>query len=248
VILQACRCIQREGRPLLSAGSVRPSDGCISSKVTSGSCACRISRAYCFQCDMWRRAEDNLLVQNISTKIRLTSYNPDWDVFWNLVAEIPGRLPQQCRARYMPAAFLAQLTWGFLRISVGRVRCAPACVSNDSRSKGRDTATTAYASPPSPAPSPPPPSSLTHVHRCIGYRNPHWQSLPKSARLTYPSVYDSRDRNYEPALFSPPLLAHACTQHTNPHPPHTHAPHVHVHSGPLVSFASDQASCLRRDN
>jgi hypothetical protein len=25
------------------------------------------------------------------------------------------------------------------------------------------------------------------------------------------------------------------------------APHVHVHSGPLVSFASDQVSCLRRD-
>jgi hypothetical protein len=27
---------------------------------------------------------------------------------------------------------------------------------------------------------------------------------------------------------------------------HAHPPHVHVHSGPLVSFASDQASCLRR--
>ncbi len=64
--------------------------------------------------DMWSRAEDNVLVQTISTKIRLNSYNPDLDVFWNLVAEeIPGRLPQQCRACYMPAAFLAQLTWGF---------------------------------------------------------------------------------------------------------------------------------------
>ena len=71
---------------------------------------------------MRSRAEDNLLVQTISTKIRPNSYNPDCDVFWNLVAEeIPGRLPQQCRERYMPAAYLARLTWGFLRIS-GTVR------------------------------------------------------------------------------------------------------------------------------
>jgi hypothetical protein len=32
------------------------------------------------------------------------------------------------------------------------------------------------------------------------------------------------------------------------HPPDAHAPHVHVHSGPLVSCASDQASCLRSDH
>ena len=36
------------------------------------------------------------------------------------------------------------------------------------------------------------PSSLTHVHRCIGYHNPNWNSLSKSARLTYLSVYDNR--------------------------------------------------------
>jgi hypothetical protein len=29
-----------------------------------------------------------------------------------------------------------------------------------------------------------------------------------------------------PHSFHPPLLVHACTQHTNPHPPHTHTPHV----------------------
>jgi hypothetical protein len=88
--------------------------------------------------DMWIRAEDNLLVQTIST---------NWDVWWNRVAEeTPDRLPQQCRARYMPAAFLAQLTWVFLRISVDRVRCTPACVSNDNRSKDSDTATIADAS------------------------------------------------------------------------------------------------------
>ncbi len=54
---------------------------------------------------------------------------------------------------------------------------------------------------PSPSPSPP---SLTSGHMCIGYRNPNWQSLPKSARLTYLSVYDNRDRGSETALFSPP--------------------------------------------
>jgi hypothetical protein len=44
--------------------------------------------------DMWSRTEDNLLVQSISTKIRLNFHNPDWDVFWNLVAEeIAGHLP-----------------------------------------------------------------------------------------------------------------------------------------------------------
>jgi hypothetical protein len=76
--------------------------------------------------DMRSRAEENLLVQTISTKIRLKSYNPDWDDWWNRVAEeIPGRLPMQCRACYMSTAFLAQLTWFFLRIAVGRVRYTP---------------------------------------------------------------------------------------------------------------------------
>jgi hypothetical protein len=42
----------------------------------------------------------------------------------------------------------------------------------------------------------------------------------------------------------PTLLAIVYTQHTHPHPPHAHAPHVHVHSGPLVSFESDQDSYL----
>jgi hypothetical protein len=32
------------------------------------------------------------------------------------------------------------------------------------------------------------------------------------------------------------------------HPPHAHAPHDHMHSGPLVSCASDQTSCLPRDH
>ncbi len=35
--------------------------------------------------------------------------------------------------------------------------------------------------------------------RNIGYRNPHWQSLPKSVTLTYLSVYESRDGASESA-------------------------------------------------
>ncbi len=52
-------------------------------------------------------------------------------------------------------------------------------------------------------PYPSPPSSFTYVHRCIGYRNPNWQSLTKSVRLTYFSVYDNRDRSSESTLFEP---------------------------------------------
>jgi hypothetical protein len=66
-----------------------------------------------------------ILLQTIANTIPLNDYKPKWDFFWKQVAaEIPGRLTQQCRERYMPAAFLAQLTLGFLCISV--VPCAPA--------------------------------------------------------------------------------------------------------------------------
>ena len=80
------------------------------------------------------------LVKNVT--LRATAHfalatpivNPDWDVFWNLVVEeISDRLPRQCRARYIPAAFVAQLTWVFLCISVARVLCVPVCVSTDIR-------------------------------------------------------------------------------------------------------------------
>jgi hypothetical protein len=81
------------------------------------------------------------------------------------------------------------------------------------------------------APSPSPPSSLTHVHGCIGSRNPTWHSVPNSARLTYLSMYDSRGGVSEPApspsspssythahsiqshtLLTPTLLTFMCTQ------------------------------------
>jgi hypothetical protein len=48
-------------------------------------------------------------------------------------------------------------------------------------------------------PHPPRWGSLTDGHRSIGSRNPNWPTCPNSTRLTYPSVYDSRDDASEPA-------------------------------------------------
>ncbi len=74
---------------------------------------------------------------------------------------------------------------------------------------------------------PPPPRSCMY----IGYHNLHWQSLPKSARLTYLNVYHRRDDTSEstpspsppssltdvhniqtPTLPIPILLTFTCTQ------------------------------------
>jgi hypothetical protein len=60
--------------------------------------------------------------------------------------------------------------------------------------------------------------SLTHAHRSIGYRK-----------------------------FPQPLADSRSHLHTA-YIPHPHVPHLHVNSGPLVSCASDQTSCLRRDH
>jgi hypothetical protein len=142
---------------------------------------------------LWRRAEDDLLVPAVAKDSTSDVLGRDWS---DVALELPGRLPQQWKERYRLADTVAALTLVFLRISVGRVRCAPACVSTDSRSKGIDIA---YTSTPSPSslstvPSAPsPPSSLTHVHRHIGSRMATRQTLPTSAKLTYLSVYDSRD-------------------------------------------------------
>ena len=57
-------------------------------------------------------------------------------------------------------------------------------------------------------------NSLTRVHRCMGYRNPNWQNLSKSVRLTNRSVYDSRDIVSESTPSSLPLSSltyvHSC--------------------------------------
>ena len=51
-------------------------------------------------------------------------------------------------------------------------------------------------------------SSITHVHRCIGYHNPNWHSLSKPTRLTNLSVHDNRDGSFEstPSPFPPSSL------------------------------------------
>jgi hypothetical protein len=92
-------------------------------------------------------------------------------------------------------------------------------------------------SPPSPAPSPSPPSSLTHTHRCIGYRKPTRHSLPKSARLTYLRVYDSRDSASEP-LSVYDSRDSASEPALSPSPPSslTHAHNIQSHTLPTPTF------------
>ena len=71
---------------------------------------------------MWSRDEDNLLLQNSAITMSLNDFTPKRNYFWDLVVEeTPGLLPEECRERYIPSPFLEQLTWVFLRISVGRV-------------------------------------------------------------------------------------------------------------------------------
>ncbi len=113
---------------------------------------------------LWSRAEDDLLVQAVAKHSTSDVLFPDWS---EVATELPGRSKQQCKERYRLADTMVELTFVFLRISVGRVRCAPACVSTDSRSKGSDTA---YASPPSPSSlstvpraRPPPPRSRMYT-------------------------------------------------------------------------------------
>jgi len=67
----------------------------------------------------------------------------------------------------------------------------------------------------------------------------HFESIPKNSNpkpqtLNLGMRPGVAVREGRPLPYTPPPSTHA------------HAPHVHVHSGPLVSFASDQASCLRR--
>ncbi len=145
--------------------------------------------------ELWSRAEDDLLIQAVATYSTPDVLGRDWtEVAW----ELPGRSEQQCKERYRLADTVVQLTFVFLRVIF---RGSPAFRSSPVLAKVTDSADSARpihystfdASPPSPAPSPSPPSSLTHVHRCIGSRNTARQILPTSAKLTYLSMYDSRN-------------------------------------------------------
>ena len=66
--------------------------------------------------DMCSRAEDNLLLQTISTKIRLNTYNPDRDAIWNLVTEapaaaVPSPLHARCFFGAIDLGFSAYICW-----------------------------------------------------------------------------------------------------------------------------------------
>ena len=133
-----------------------------------------------------------------------------------------GRL--SCQERYRIDHILSELIFVFLRVTFRGYPLVPytpvtslVCVSNDGSSKGDAPV---IVSPPFPAPSLFLPSSTTHVHRCIGYRNPNCHSLSKSVRLTYLSVYDRRDSVSEPVLSpSPPssyTYVHRCIGYHNP--------------------------------
>ncbi len=75
--------------------------------------------------------------------------------------------------------------------------------------------------------SPSTPSSLTDVHRCIGYHNPNYQSLPKSVRLMHLSVYDSRETLLRPhSSQPPPPRSHMYTRYEPPPSPHSSRSHT----------------------
>ena len=144
---------------------------------------------------LWSTKEDGLLVQAVAKYSTSNVLGRDWS---EVASELPERSKQQCKERYRLADTVAELTFVFIRvIFLG----SPAFRSSLVLTKVTDSADSARpihystfdASPPSPTPCPSPPSSLTHAHRCIGSRNPNWHTWPNSVRLTYLSVYDSRD-------------------------------------------------------
>jgi hypothetical protein len=111
---------------------------------------------------------------------------------------VKTRSKQQCKECYRFTDTVAELTFVFIRvIFLG----SPAFRSSLVLTKVTDSVdperpihySTFDVSPPSPDPSLSPTSSPTQVHRYIGSRNATRQTLPTSAKLTYVSVYDSRD-------------------------------------------------------
>ena len=115
---------------------------------------------------LWNREEDDLHIQDVGMYDTSDVLGRDWR---EVASELTGSLPQYYKERYRIPDTLSPLAFVFLRVTF-RGSTSLLCVSNDNRSQGSDTV---YESPPSPTPSPSPPSSLTHVHRCIGYHNPN---------------------------------------------------------------------------
>jgi len=142
---------------------------------------------------LWRRVED--VVQEVAKYSTSNVLGHDWS---EVASELPGRSKQQCKERYRLADTVAELTFAFIRViflgsPAFRSSLVLTTVTDSADSARPIHYSTFDASPPSPAPSPSPPSSLTHVHRCIGSRNTARQILPTSAKLTYLSMYDSRN-------------------------------------------------------
>ena len=166
---------------------------------------------------LWSTAEDDLLVQAVAKHSTSDVLGRDWhEVAW----ELPGRSAQQCKERYHLADTVAELTFVFLRVifrgSPGfRSSLVLTKVTGSAESARAIHYSTFDASPPSPAPSLSPPSSPTHAHRCIGSRNPTRHTVPNSARLTYLSVYDSRD-GASSASSPLSIYAHRCIGSRNP--------------------------------
>jgi hypothetical protein len=154
--------------------------------------------------------EDDLLVEDVGNYSTSDILFHDWN---EISSDLPGCLRQQCKGRYRFDDDVVELSFVFLCVTFrgSPVLRSTHVFTKDSGSVDSTRPTTAYVSPTSPVPSPSSPSSVTHVHRCIGYCNPHWKSLSKSVRLTYLSVYDSRDGGSEPSPFVVPLLTHGCT-------------------------------------
>ena len=136
---------------------------------------------------LWSRAEDDLLVQAVAKHSTSDVLGHDWhEVAW----ELPGRSAQQCKERCRLADTVVELTFVFLRVTF---RGSPFLPSSHVLTKDADSADSArpihYSTPVAKlthlsvydstdgvsvsAASPSSPSSLTYVHRCIGYRNPH---------------------------------------------------------------------------
>ena len=161
---------------------------------------------------LWSRAEDDLLVQAVANHSTSEVLFRDWsEVAWDL----PGRSEQQCKERYRLADIVVELTFIFLRVTF---RGSPFLRSSHVLTKDADSADSARAihySTFDASPPLSPPSSPTHAHRCIGSRNPTRHTVPNSARLTYPSVYDSRD-GASSASSPLSIYAHRCIGSRNP--------------------------------